>query len=419
MDDFTYKQDKLCCENVPLNEVARACGTPVYVYSRATLVKHCRALLDAFDGYPTTACFAVKANSNLSILKLIFGEGLGADLVSVGELERALLAGADPKKIVFSGVGKRDDEIARALEVGIKSFNVESTYELDAISKLATARGTKAKISLRVNPNIDAKTNPKIATGLHSTKFGLTEAELPALVDRILRDSALALVGVGCHIGSQITELAPIVEASRRMAEIAKGLKARGAPLSFLDLGGGLGIRYADETPPSLEEYARALVAAVRPTGLELVIEPGRVLVGNAGVLVTKVLGVKQTPARHFIVLDAAMNDLMRPSLYDAYHDIVPAVPTKPGEARVLCDFVGPVCETGDILGTDRQVVLPHAGALYAIRSAGAYGSSMASQYNSRPRAPEVLIDGAAWKVVRRRESLSALWADELAALDQ
>ena len=418
MDHFNYRAGRLYCEEIPLENLARDCGTPLYVYSRATLLRHCLALIDAFAKYPTMACFAVKSNSNLSVMKAIFATGMGADLVSVGELERALLAGADPKKIVFSGVGKRDDEIARALSVGIHAFNVESHYELETLIRLANAMGKNARVSLRVNPNIDAKTNEKIATGLYSTKFGLTEAELLPLCRMMANDRRVKLVGIGCHIGSQITELGPLNDAAQRMAQLASDLRKSGFPLESLDLGGGLGIRYKDEEPPSLTAYADTVIKHVAPTGLKLIIEPGRVLVGNCGVLLSRVIGVKATPDRHFIVLDAAMNDLIRPSIYDAYHDIVPVKSDANAVSKKeLCDFVGPVCETGDFLGKDRIEHLPAADDLFAVRGAGAYGSSMASQYNSRPRAAEVMVDGAKWTVVRPRETLASLWKEELEAL--
>lgn len=417
MDHFLLKNDVYHCEDVPLPKLAQELGTPAYVYSEATLVRHCRRFLDAFKAYPTLACFAVKALSNLSILNRIGAEGFGADLVSLGELERALLAGMKPDRIVFSGVGKKDEEIQRALDVGILMFNVESGYELDRIAELAKAKGKIASVALRVNPNIDAKTNEKISTGLYTTKFGLPEDELPALLSRIKGQKSLKLAGMGCHIGSQITDLAPLGDAARRMAEIAKGVIAQGHPLEYLDMGGGLGIRYKNEEPPSLEDYAQTIVKAVAPTGLKLIVEPGRVLVGNIGVLLTRVIGVKKTPARHFVVVDAAMNDLIRPTLYDSFHDIIPVSSKAHGRPEVLCDFVGPVCETGDFLGKARTLPLPEAGDLVMVRGCGAYASSMASQYNSRPRAPEILVSGASHRVVRPRETLEILWAGELDGL--
>lgn len=417
MDHFLEKNGVYHCEDVALPKLAAEIGTPAYVYSEATLVRHCRNFLAAFKSYPTTACFAVKSLSNLSVMQRIFAEGFGADLVSIGELERALLAGAKPDQIVFSGVGKKDDEIIRALDVGILMFNVESPFELDRIASLAKARGKVAGVALRVNPNIDAKTNEKISTGLYTTKFGLPEEELPPLLARIAQDKHLSLAGIGCHIGSQITELGPLGDAARRMAEIAQGILAQGHKPKCLDMGGGLGIRYRDEQPPSLEDYARTLIKAVAPTGLSLIVEPGRVLVGNIGILLTRVIGVKKTPARHFVIVDAAMNDLIRPSLYESFHEILPVTP-RTQAPEVLCDVVGPVCETGDFLGKGRTLPLPEEGDLLAVRGCGAYASSMASQYNSRPRAAEVLVQGGGFRVVRPRETLESLWASELAQLD-
>lgn len=419
MDHFNAVNGVLHCENVALPDLAEETGTPVYVYSRATLQRHCDNFRAAFKRWPTLPCYAVKANSNLSVLSTIFKSGFGADLVSLGELERALLARADPATIVFSGVGKREDEILRGLQTKILSFNVESSYELDALETCARAMGRRAPVSLRLNPNIDAKTNEKIATGLYTTKFGLTEGELSSLLDRIKSSDALELVGIACHIGSQITEIGPMRDAAQRMAKLAHDVKAAGFQLKIINMGGGLGIRYRDETPPSLESYADTIIEAIKPTGLKLVVEPGRVIVGNTGVLLTKVIGVKKTPAKHFVVLDAAMNDLVRPSLYGSYHE-VEAVDPKHGAsgAPVLCDFVGPICETGDIIGKDRKTPAPHQGALYAVRGAGAYGSSMASHYNSRPRAAEVMVDGDGWRVIRPRESLASLWETELSALE-
>lgn len=417
MDHFTYRHGALHCEDLPLAVLAEKVGTPAYVYSRATLKRHCLAMKGAFASYPTLPCFAVKANSNLSVLREIFAHGYGADLVSIGELERALAAGAKPHEIVFSGVGKREDEIARAMDVGIMSFNVESAFELDTLSRQAAARGRIAPLSLRLNPDIDAKTNAKIATGLYTTKFGLTERELPELLQRIKADRNLALVGVACHIGSQIVELEPLRRAAERMTRVALDVKAQGFDLKFIDMGGGLGIRYRDETPPSVDEYANAIIGEVKKTGLKLVIEPGRVIVGNTGIVLTRVIGVKQTPARAFVIADAAMNDLIRPTLYESFHDIIAVDEAKTRGETVLTDVVGPICETGDILGKERAMPLPSAGDLLAVRSAGAYGSSMASQYNSRPRAVEVLVDGTSYKIVRPRETLASLWADELGAL--
>ncbi len=413
MDHFVLKQHETYCEDVPLARIAQEFGTPTYVYSRATLWRHGQRLLDAFASYPTLPCYAVKANSNLSLLREIFAMGFGADIVSLGELERSLKAGADPQKLVYSGVGKRRDEIEAALRRDIYAFNLESFAEVELISSVARELGKVARVSLRVNPNIDAKTNPKITTGLFSTKFGVVEEEARAMAERIRQSPQLSLVGVGCHIGSQILDLKPMAEAARRLADFAKGLQALGHELAFIDMGGGLGIRYNTEQPPEPEQYAEALLSAIRPTGLRLLIEPGRVLVGNVGILLTRVIARKQTPEKSFLIVDGAMNDLIRPSMYDSFHDICPVAEHTADLEKM--DIVGPICETGDYFGKDRSLPASlHAGDLVYIRSAGAYGAAMASHYNSRPRAPEILVDGAQMKVIRRRETLDDLWALEL-----
>lgn len=416
MDHFISSNGELHCEGTNISNLIQEVGSPAFVYSKATLKRHCKNLIDAFSDYPTTPCFAVKANSNLSILKEVFSNGLGADLVSIGELKRALLAGVDPQKIVFSGVGKQPDEIRSALDSGILSFNVESEFEIDQLSNVAAACGKVANICLRINPNINAKTHPKIATGLYSTKFGLTEETADRLLDRIKTDQHLNLIGLACHIGSQITQLAPLRDAAKRMAEIASRVSQKGCELKFINMGGGLGIRYKDETPPDLNDYARTIIEEIRPTGLKLVIEPGRVIAGNMGVLITKVLGVKETPEKHFVVVDAAMNDLCRPSVYDAFHEIVPV--KEHHAPSILCDFVGPICETGDFLGKDRSISHPKAGDLMMVRSCGAYGATMSSNYNSRARCVEVLVDGDTHKVIRKREALESLWQSELEAIN-
>lgn len=417
MSSFKYLHKSYHCDDVSLEQLARAVGTPTYVYSQKEIATRCQDLIQAFSPYPTLICYAVKANSNLSILREIARHGIGADLVSVGELERALKVGVEPRHIVFSGVGKTPSEMRRALSAGILFFNVESTFELEALSQVASSLGVKAPISLRINPNIDAKTNAKIATGLYTTKFGLPEQDLPALADMIARDPHLELVGIACHIGSQIVELGPLEKASERMADLALSLRQHGHALRYLDLGGGLGIQYHQETPPSAQSYAQTLIRAAQRTGLTLVIEPGRSIIGNAGVLLTKVIGIKRTPEREFVIIDAAMNDLIRPTLYEAYHDIVPVVQAQDGAATTLCDFVGPVCETGDYIAKNRQSVPPRANDLLVIRSCGAYGWSMASQYNSRPRPAEIMVSGSTWSTIRPRESLESLWEPELKAL--
>jgi diaminopimelate decarboxylase len=416
VDYFSYRDGRAQCEELPLTDLAETEGTPLYVYSKATLARHCQNLKKAFAAYPTLPCFAVKANSNLSFLREIFSHGFGADLVSIGELERSLLAGVNPKDIVYSGVGKRHDEIERALSVGIGSFNAESAYELKHIESIAKQRKLKAPITLRVNPDIDAKTNPKIATGLYSTKFGLKEDIAWELMETIRHSEHLTLTGVSCHIGSQITQLQPLQEAAKRMAKIASRALEVGHKLDFVNMGGGLGIRYRDESPPSLEDYAGTLINEIKPTGLRLLIEPGRVVAGNTGVLVTRVIGVKKTAEKYFVVVDAAMNDLLRPSLYGSYHDILPVKEPTTGE-NVVCDIVGPICETGDFLGKDRTMKLPEQGDLLYIRGCGAYAATMASNYNSRPRSAEVLVNEKAYRVIRPREKLTSLWESELEGL--
>ena len=412
MDFFSMREQQTYCENVPLADIAQAVGTPSYVYSRASIRNQCQRLTAAFAAYPTLACFAVKANSNISILREIFLAGFGADIVSIGELQRSLKAEVDPRRVVYSGVGKRDDEIAAALNIGILSFNIESEAEVERIARLAVRQGLVAPVSLRVNPNIDAKTNPKISTGLFSTKFGLVESVARELAARIQTLPSLQLIGVGCHIGSQIVELNPLVEAGQRLVNFAIELKQLGHKLKFIDLGGGLGIRYQEEVPPPLEEYAAALIHTVRATGLQLLIEPGRVLMGDAGILLSSVLATKKSPEKNFLIVDAAMNDLIRPAMYDSFHEILPV---KSSEGPwVKMDIVGPICETSDYFGLDRQMPQCEAGDLVYVRSAGAYGSAMASNYNSRPRAAEVLVDGTTFRIIRQRESLEDLWRLEL-----
>lgn len=411
MEQFKYRNGEAHCEDVALKTIAAEVGTPCYVYSKASLSGQVRELRDAFASYPTLLCYAVKANSNLSVLREIFQSGMGADIVSLGELERALKAGMKATEVVYSGVGKRDDEILRALDVGIYSFNVESKAELETLARLAKGRGKIAPISLRINPNIDAKTNPKIATGLFSTKFGLVEAEAMELAHFAAGHPNLQLKGVGCHIGSQMTDLKPMAEAVDKMVLFAKKVMTDGHQLEFIDMGGGLGIVYNQEIPPSIEQYAEILISAVKPLGLRLLIEPGRWVVGNAGVLLCSVLATKKTPKKSFVIVDGAMNDLIRPAMYDSYHGILPVRSSNAVEE--IHDVVGPVCETGDIFGSDRSLPAMKSGDLLYLRSAGAYGSTMASNYNTRPRAAEVLVDGEHFKTVRRRETLEDLWRDE------
>ena len=411
MDHFTYRNGQLYAEDVPVATIAAAVGTPCYLYSRATLERHWRAFDHAFGDHPHRVCYAVKANSNLAVLNLLARLGSGFDIVSVGELERVLAAGGDPGKVVFSGVGKRRDELERALELGIYCFNVESEAELELLEQVAAARGQRAPVSLRINPDVDAQTHPYISTGLKQNKFGIAMERAPAVYDRAAASPHLQVIGIDCHIGSQLTQIAPFVDALERVLDLAARLAEQGIVVRHLDLGGGLGIRYRDEEPPLPAEQAAALLHRLRGLPYTLLIEPGRAIVGNAGILLTRVALLKQGEEKSFAVVDAAMNDLLRPALYSAWQDIIPVQPRTTGTPRVY-DVVGPVCETGDFLGKDRELnVMP--GDLLAVRSAGAYGFSMSSNYNSRPRAAEVMVDGDRFQVVRRRETVVELYAGE------
>lgn len=414
MDHFAYRGGVLHAEDVSLPDIAARFGTPCYVYSAATITRHYRVFEAALADVDHEICFAVKANGNLGVLGLLADLGSGFDIVSVGELERVITAGGDPARVVFSGVGKRVDEIERALEVGIACFNVESEAELLRIDAVAQRLGTRAPISLRVNPDVDAGTHPYIATGLKENKFGVDIARAETLYARAAGMPGLAIRGVDCHIGSQLTRLAPFRDAIDRVLALIDRLAARGITIDHLDVGGGLGIRYRDETPPSPAEYAAALCERVSGRDLKLVCEPGRVLVGNAGILLTRVELLKpgaEPEDRHFAIVDAAMNDLLRPALYDGWHAIVPVAEAGAAAARPW-EIVGPICETGDFLGHDRELALAE-GDLLAVRSAGAYGFAMASSYNARPRPPEVLIDGAVAHEVRARETVADLMRGE------
>lgn len=406
MDHFEYRGGRLYAEELPLEAIASSHGTPCYVYSRATLERHWRAFDEALAPHPHLVCYAVKANANLAVLDTLGRLGSGFDIVSGGELERVLRAGGDPRKVVFSGVGKRLEEMRRALQVGIRCFNVESGDELERLNALAAELGTRAPVALRVNPDVDARTHPYIATGLKENKFGVDPETALTLYRRAAQMSHVEISGVGCHIGSQLTDTAPFVAALKRVLTLVRTLRAQGITVSHLDLGGGLGVRYRDEQPPSPRQYAAALLEALDGEGLELLIEPGRALAANAGVLLTRVEYLKHTAARNFAVVDAAMNDLLRPALYDAWHEIVPVCERADG-ARVY-DVVGAVCETGDFLGRGRTLSLC-AGDLLAVRGAGAYGFSMSSNYNARPRAAEVMVDRGRVQLVRRRETIEDL----------
>ena len=415
MSTFTYRGDRLYAEGVALSEIADKLGTPCYVYSRAHVEAQWRAFDQAFGARNHLVCYAVKANSNLGLLNVLARLGSGFDIVSVGELERVLAADGDPGKVVFSGVGKGVHEIERALEAGIACFNVESEAELVVLNEVAARLGRDAPVSLRINPDVDAKTHPYISTGLKESKFGIPMREARAAYHVAHKLPHLRIVGVDCHIGSQLTELAPFADALERVLALVDQLAADGMPLQHLDLGGGLGIRYRDEQPPAPGEYVAAFLQKLDAHGdryrnLKLLIEPGRAIVGNAGVLLTRVQYLKHAEAKNFAIVDAAMNDLMRPALYDAWQDIVPVL--KRAGAAQQYDVVGPVCESGDFLGQDRTLTL-QARDLLAVCSAGAYGASMSSNYNTRPRAPEVMVDGEHFHVVRRRETIEELLRPE------
>ncbi|MBK1646066.1 diaminopimelate decarboxylase [Thiocapsa imhoffii] len=411
MDHFNYRNDVLYVEDVPLADIAGRFGTPCYVYSRATLERHWRAFDRAFRDHPHLICFAVKANSNLAVLNVLARLGSGFDIVSVGELERVLAAGGDPGKVIFSGVGKRVDEIRFALEVGIRCFNVESESELRRLDWVAGELGVVAPVSLRVNPDVDAQTHPYIATGLKENKFGIDIQVAESVYVQAAALANVRIIGIDCHIGSQLTDLAPFVDAMGRVLALAERLGEQGIRFTHLDLGGGLGIRYLDEHPPEPAAYAAAMSYQLGDRPYEIILEPGRAIAGNAGVLVTRVEYLKQTGHRRFAILDAAMNDLLRPALYQAKQDIVPLRRDLEREPAHY-DLVGPVCETGDFLGKQRLLALGE-GDLLAIRGSGAYGFTMSSNYNSRPRPPEIMVDGEQVHLVRARETIQDLFRDE------
>jgi diaminopimelate decarboxylase len=410
---FAYGDDgQMAAEGIPLSRIAEAVGTPTYVYAQATLERHLRVFDEAFSGHPHLVCYAMKANSSQAILRLVADRGGGADIVSGGELFRALRAGIPAERIVFSGVGKTADEMAEALRAKVLCLNVESEPELFALAGVAAELGVRAPVSLRVNPDIDAQTHPYIATGLRESKFGIPIDDAPGLAERVAADPNLELVGIDCHIGSQIVSLAPLLGALDSVIALSDQLRGRGHAVRHLDIGGGLGIPYDRETPPHPSELGRAVVGRMKGRPESIILEPGRVIVGNAGVLLTRVLYVKDAPARRFVIVDAAMNDLMRPSLYDAHHDIWTVKRSDEAERRVV-DVVGPVCESGDTFARERSLPPVQAGDLIAIMSAGAYGYTMASNYNSRARACEVLVHGDRWAIVRQRERNEALVAGE------
>ena len=412
MHHFQYRDDRLFAEDVDLTELAGKVGTPFYVYSAATLRRHVQVMRDAFKGIDTLVAYAMKANSNQAVIKLIAREGAGADVVSGGELERAIAAGVPPNRIVFSGVGKTFAEMRRALEVGIKCFNLESEPELERLSDVAVSMGMTAPVSVRINPDVDAGTHKKISTGKAENKFGIPFARAREVYARIAALPGVRAVGVDMHIGSQITDMTPFDNAFALLAQLVRDLKAAGHDIRHADVGGGLGIPYHhdEDAPPAPPAYAEIVRKHIGPLGVSLVLEPGRLIVGNAGILVTKVEYVKEG-GKTFVIVDAAMNDLIRPTLYEAHHDIQPVIHSN--LAQITADVVGPVCETGDFIAQDRKMAGVKEGDLLAVMSAGAYGAVMASTYNSRPLVPEVLVDGDKWHVIRPRKSIA-----ELIALD-
>jgi len=411
MHHFEYQQNELYCEDISLAQLAQQVGTPCYVYSYATLLHHFKVFDEAFTDVPHLTCFAAKANSNLAILKLFGSLGGGVDIVSGGELFRARNAGIPANRIVYSGVGKTQDEIDYALSEDILLFNIESSQELEAINKRAAGLGRKARIALRVNPDVDPKTHPYISTGMKKNKFGIDIDGALKEYKRAKTLSNVAIVGVDCHVGSQLTEITPFVDALQRLCLLMKRLKDLGIDIKYLDLGGGLGITYDQEAPPHPREYAQALLQELEGFSCTLIFEPGRVIVGNAGILITQVLYTKKTPSKNFVVVDAAMNDLLRPSLYGSYHHIQPLRQTSQGNEIV--DVVGPICESGDFLAKDRSLPTAQAGDYLAVMSAGAYGFTMSSNYNSRPRAAEILVKGDRFYIIRERETWQDLTKNE------
>ena len=411
MDYFNYRDNELFAEDIAVQDIVKKYGSPCYIYSRATLERHWHAFDKAFQDHLHLICYAVKANSNIGLLNLLARLGSGFDIVSLGELERVIAAGGDPKKVVFSGIGKREDEILAALKIGIRCFNIEVPDELDRINRLAEILGVIAPVSFRVNPNVDAKTHPYISTGLKENKFGIDIDQALTEYSRAATMPNIKIIGIDCHIGSQLTETGPFLDALDKLLQLVLALKADNINLHHLDLGGGLGIRYNTEVPPEPADYIKLILERLGTTNFEILLEPGRAIVGNAGILVTQIEYLKPTAHKNFAIVDAAMNDLMRPSLYSAWQEIIPIVKNSNAPEK-LWDIVGPVCETGDFLGKERMLKLAQ-GDLLAIRSSGAYGFSMSSNYNSRPRVPELMVDGNQVHLIRDRESLVDLWSSE------
>lgn len=415
MHHFDYRDGALCAEDVPVSAIAEAVGTPFYVYSTATLARHLRVFTEAFSGLDATVCFAMKANSNLAVLRTLARLGAGMDVVSGGELALALRAGADPARIVFSGVGKTEAELAQALDAGIHQINVESVPELEALDRVAQAKGVRAPIALRINPDVGAGGHEKITTGKKENKFGIDWVDAHAIYRRASAMPGIAVKGIAVHIGSQIADLKPFEDAFIRVRDLVAMLRADGIQITRLDLGGGLGVPYEDGTiPPPPAEYGEIVRRTLGDLNCSIMLEPGRLIVGNAGLLVSQVIYVKDGHTRTFAIVDAAMNDLVRPAMYEAYHGIVPVAEPAAGVEKVAYDVVGPVCETGDTFAKQRPLPPLKAGDLIAFQTAGAYGAVMSSTYNTRPLIPEVLVDGGKWAVVRRRPTL-----DEMLALEQ
>ncbi|MBF0492149.1 MAG: diaminopimelate decarboxylase [Deltaproteobacteria bacterium] len=411
MHYFQYKNKQLYAEKVAVKAIAKQVGTPLYIYSYSTLERHYKIFDAAFADLPHQICFSMKCNSNLAILKSIAGFGGGVDIVSGGELYRALQAGISPQKIVYSGVGKTAAEMDAALDAGILFFNVESEAELEVLQELAKRAGKKAPICLRVNPNIDPKTHPYISTGMKKSKFGIEVKRAVEIYKKAQRLSHIEIVGLDCHIGSQLTQIRPFVDALKKLKDLIAKLKQAGIALRYLDIGGGLGINYDKETPPSPADYAKALIQELKELNLTLIFEPGRVLMGNAGILVTQMLYSKKGEAKEFVIVDAAMNDLIRPAFYGSYHAIEPV--EQKGRKKIKTDIVGPICESGDFFAQDRQIEKTECGELLALFSAGAYGFAMSSNYNTRRRAAEVLVKGNQFEVIRERESYEDLIKNE------
>lgn len=407
MHYFEYKKGELYCERVPVSRIAQEVGTPFYLYSYRTLVRHFKVFNEAFEGIPHLVCYSMKANSNLGLIRLFVDLGGGVDVVSGGELYRALKAGADPQKIVFSGVGKKEDEIEYALKAGILMFNVESSMELQAINEVAGRVNKKAPIAIRVNPDIDAKTHPYITTGLKQNKFGIDILQAPMAYRLASELPNLKVMGIDCHLGSQLVEVDPFVEALKKLKGLVDDLRSEGMEIHYLDLGGGLGITYNDEEPPHPYEYASNILDEIRSFNCTLILEPGRVIVGNAGILVSKVLYAKENEEKRFLIVDAAMNDLVRPSYYGSFHQILPVRDDE--REKIVADVVGPVCESADFLAKGRTLPNLDPGELIAVMSAGAYGFSMSTNYNSRPRVAEVLVRDDEIHVIRKREDYEDL----------